>query len=110
MVRVVREPLSLVARRQGSMLTVIARGELDAAGAPTLHEAVGDAVDLGVTDVVVDCRGLRFADAAGVRALLDIKERLDAEGGSLILFAPAEPVQRALELIGVEKSFFVVGE
>ncbi|MDQ1372696.1 MAG: anti-sigma factor antagonist [Actinomycetota bacterium] len=106
----VREPLSLVARRQGKMLTMIARGELDAASAPTLTDAVDDALAQGVIDVLVDCRGMDFADTTGVGALLVIKTMLEERGGALILFAPREPVRRAFEVTGVETTFFVVGE
>jgi anti-anti-sigma factor len=106
----VRDPLSLVAQRQGNMLTVVARGELDAAGAPSLDEAVEDAVAHGVVDVVVDCRDLASADAVGVGTLVAIRHRLEEHGGTLILFGPCEPVRRALEITGVETAFFVVGE
>jgi anti-anti-sigma factor len=106
----VRDPLSLVARRQGNMLTVVARGELDGAGAPGLAEAVDDALAHGVVDVVMDCRDLASADTEGVAALIGIRRQLEEHGGTLILFGPGEPVRHALEVTGVETAFFVVGE
>jgi anti-sigma B factor antagonist len=99
---------SLATHRQGSMFTAIVRGELDGATSPELQAAVADAVAGGATDVLIDCRGLVFADSTGLGALVAAKAELEQKSGSLVLFGPPSAVRRALQVTGLLDTFLIV--
>lgn len=77
-------------------------GELDMATAPTLLEAAGPkAAEAG--DLELDLQNLSFIDSSGIRALLVLADTL-GQRGNLILFEPAEAVDRTLRLVGIERA------
>lgn len=73
-------------------------GELDVAETDGFLAATGD-VDGG--DVVLDLRDLAFIDSSGVRALLQLADRMD-EGDLLILRNPVPAVRRVFDLVSLE--------
>lgn len=79
------------------------RGEFDLASVPIFQAAVRD---LGLAcreRVVLDLRRLAFIDAAGLHAVLDLREEsLDVATALTILPGPRH-VQRVFELAGVEQ-------
>jgi anti-sigma B factor antagonist len=75
--------------------TFVLSGELDMASTDRVADAVGT-VD-GAGDVVFDLRALAFIDSSGIRALLQVAERLGE--GRLILDQPTEPVLRVFDLV-----------
>jgi anti-anti-sigma factor len=75
-------------------------GELDLAAAPRLSLAVDDLIAVGFDQVIIDLRRLTFIDASGVRLLLDLAQRSDADGWRLALVGGGEQVRRMLALTG----------
>jgi anti-anti-sigma factor len=61
----------------------------------------------GTRHLTVDVSGLRFADPAGLRALVLAAVLLKDRGGSLVLLRPQEPVARALALTGAGHMFTI---
>jgi anti-sigma B factor antagonist len=85
-------------------------GELDLATAPTLEQNIGEVVDEGAGDLVIDLRGLGFMDSTGLRALLGFRARLQEAERELVLVVSEGPVLRLLELTGLVARFTVVSE
>jgi anti-sigma B factor antagonist len=52
--------------------------------------------------VVVDLRSLEFMDPAGIRALINARERAEAVGARFRVIRGPEKVQRVLELAGLD--------
>ena len=76
------------------------RSTLDAAIADTLRAAV-DSVD-GAARLVLDLRGLSFIDSTGLHLLMASDERAKREGLQLTLIAPAPPIDRAIQVCGLD--------
>src|SRR5262245_10260112 len=76
-------------------------GELDLAGAPRL-EAVLAGLD---GDVEIDCSGLDFIDAAGLRVFRSAHDACAARGCSLVLVDPSPAVARLVQIVGMEDLF-----
>lgn len=76
-------------------------GELDLAGAPRVVEAVTGLCRDGAGSILLDIRGLRFLDSAGLRALLEAESVCAADGCSLSLTGAGPRVRRVFELAGV---------
>ena len=101
-----------VQRRRGDTI-VRPRGELDLATAETLHSALDAAIAETVSGpregmengarLVLDLRGLSFIDSAGLHLLVALDERAQRDGFQLTLLAPAAPVDRAIQLCGLDR-------
>ncbi len=65
---------------EGSQARVLVRGELDVAGAPELDAALARAYRAGVSDLVLDLRGVTFIDSSGIRCVIDAHHQSRARG------------------------------
>ncbi|MDT7649703.1 MAG: hypothetical protein QOI36_1109 [Pseudonocardiales bacterium] len=92
------------ADRNGASLRYDVRlvGELDLASVGSLTDALEALRDERPELVVIDLSELRFVDARGLSALVDIDRDLRAVGGSLVLARPDPHVRRVLTLTAVD--------
>lgn len=74
-------------------------GELDMSSADDLLRAVAGALE-EPGDLTLDMSGLAFIDSSGLRALIEISQRL--AGSTLFLAAPSEQVVKVLSLVRVD--------
>jgi anti-anti-sigma factor len=84
---------------------VAVRGEVDAATAPILQDALDDAVRATRGTLVLDLSGVGFLDSSGINVLLRVRALLGREERALVLVCPDGPVHRVLELAGIEDLF-----
>jgi anti-anti-sigma factor len=89
-----------VAADGGVVVKVV--GELDLATVPDVQHRLSELPLDAERQVVFDVEGVTFLSAAGVRAVLDAKERVGARGGTFVLRAPSRLVARVLRAAGVE--------
>jgi anti-anti-sigma factor len=81
--------------------TLVLRGELDMASAPTLDVALRR-VSTGVTDVLtLDLSELTFMDSTGLRALLLAGELCRQSASELIVIPGPPQIQRLFEVTGM---------
>lgn len=78
-------------------------GEGERHGAARLTEAIEQLIGAGHTDVIIDARSVRFLDPDCAQALQAAMERLQEEGGTLVLVDQSPPVERALKLLGLDQ-------
>jgi anti-anti-sigma factor len=87
---------------EGSVATVVGRGELDAFAAPELERAFGELA--GVTHLLVDLSGVAFMDSTAlgcvVRAARDCEER----GATLKVVLPTGPARRIFEITTLDRA------
>ena len=89
-----------VQRRDG-VAVVQPRGELDLVTVETLRAAL-DAIK-STERLVLDLRGLSFMDSTGLQLLVALHRRAQRDGLQLTLVAPAAPVDRAIQLCGLDQ-------
>jgi anti-sigma B factor antagonist len=77
------------------------RSTLDAAIAETLHAAL-NGIETGAR-VLLDLRGLSFIDSTGVHLLVELDERAQRDGFQLTLLAPKAPIDRAIQVCGLDQ-------
>lgn len=99
-----REPVVGLAER-GDILVLSLAGELDLADAPTLREALGDAVERAPKRLVVDLAEVTFVDSTVLGALVEARSKLG--GDAFALAAPGLEVRRALEVSGLDRHFTI---
>jgi anti-sigma B factor antagonist len=73
-------------------------GELDIATAPELERTLREAQSRARL-VVLDLRGLSFADSSGLHAVVDASTRAREAGGRLVLLRAPPDVDRTFEMI-----------
>jgi anti-sigma B factor antagonist len=86
---------------RGSAVVVRVQGEVDAATAPRMGQAV-DAQLARRRPVVLDLSEVEFMDLHGLAVLMRASRRTRAEGGSFALERPAPCVIRLLELVRLD--------
>jgi anti-anti-sigma factor len=99
---------SLVFSRALGKVIVHIHGALDADTAQELNDRLVDAIDEeGNRYLVVDLKATTAIDADGFSVLLDALQRMQENGGELILSGPSSAVARRLEAAGLDKVFVV---
>lgn len=84
---------------------VAVRGDVDAATAPILQDALDDAVRATDGALVLDLTGVEFLDSSGINVLLRVRALLGRTDRPLVLVCPPGPPRRVLELAGIEDLF-----
>ena len=82
---------------------VAAPEEIDMANARELESALLEATTNGPGTVVADMTRTRFCDSSGIRTLLAVHKRAQADGGELLLVVPGAAVLRAFAIIGIDR-------
>ena len=90
-----QSPFSAVERHVEGAQVVAFHGELDLASAPAAEEAL---VRAAGSAVLLDLSGLEFLDAAGLRAILRAKQRIEAGGDRLHIRGAKGIVRRIFEV------------
>ena len=81
--------------------SAVLSGELDLAGISTVQVALARFEG----DLSLDCSGLTFIDAAGLRTLIDAHSRSETKGTKLVLVHPSRCLVRLLELTNLSARF-----
>ena len=88
----------------GSWARVTAPTEIDLSCTPAMTSALDTAMTGGVEVVVVDMSATTFCDSAGVKVLVQGRQRAQAAGGKqLRLVLPPGKGRRVFELMGVDQ-------
>jgi anti-sigma B factor antagonist len=95
------EPFAVEVQRREAVAIVKPRGELDLVTVETLRAAL-DGIK-STERLVLDLSGLSFMDSTGLRLLMTLHRRAQQDGVQLTLVAPAAPVDRAIQLCGLDQ-------
>jgi anti-sigma B factor antagonist len=82
---------------------VAAPEEIDITNAEALRSALLAAAPHGHGTLVVDMTVTRFCDSAGMHTLLAAHNRVQAEGGELLLVIPDMAPLRAFQITGIDR-------
>lgn len=105
------ERFGVEVQRRDHVTIVQPHGELDLATVETLRSTLDAAVTatliaaldgIQIPCLVLDLRGLSFLDSTGLHLLAELDRRANRDGFQLTLHAPAAPVDRALQLSGLD--------
>jgi anti-anti-sigma factor len=77
---------------------VTVRGELDVSNSSWLHRCLHDAIDTGISEVVVDVEFLTFMDSSALRVIVGAHKQMRATGGRLTVLAPTPMVIRLFHI------------
>lgn len=98
--------LEVQTRQADNGVTVVApTGRLDVAGAPTLKDAISEALKNGQPRVVIDMEGVSFVDSTGLGSVIAALKQIRSSQGDLRLAAPNQQVRVVLELTTLDRVF-----
>jgi anti-anti-sigma factor len=98
--------LEVQTRQADNGATVVApTGRLDVAGAPTLKDAISEALKNGEPRVVLDLEGVSFVDSTGLGSVIAALKQIRSSQGDLRLAAPNQQVRVVLELTTLDRVF-----
>ena len=103
----VTEELSIGKAHAPGRVVVTVRGELDAASAPRLKDALHDLGREDDHDVIVDVEGLTFIDSSGVYVLIQALKRMSTEGRQLTLRGGDSRAYKVLDVCRLTSVFNV---
>ena len=87
----------------GDIRIVTIDDHLDTTTAPQLERALHGLIDNGDQRILIDCTELRYVNSAGLKALLLVAKRLEANSGALVLCALAPNVSMVFTMIGFDR-------
>ncbi len=85
---------------RGTVSAVTVSGELDAATAPKVHDALEKAYRAAEEMVVVDLTETSFCDSSGIETLLRFDRRATAGGLGVVVVGARPEVRRVFDLCG----------
>ncbi|MGH3480128.1 MAG: STAS domain-containing protein [Nocardioidaceae bacterium] len=93
------EEIAFMARAEGRQPTVVRLiGELDLVGVPQVRSVLAGLDG----DVELDCSGLDFIDAAGLRVIQEAHECCAVRGSKLVLVDPSPVVEHVLGIVELD--------
>jgi anti-anti-sigma factor len=97
--------IKLEVDQRGEVVVAHVSGELDVSGAPSLGDALFDAVPTSASGAVVDFTRLEFIDSSGIAMLFGLARKLASRRQEMRVVAPSgEPVARVLDLVDFDRA------
>jgi anti-anti-sigma factor len=96
------QPFAVDVQQRDDVAIVRPHGELDLATVDTLGAAL-DGIETAPR-LVLDLRGLSFIDSTGLRLMVALDQRARRDGFQLTLLAPAPPIDRAIQICGLDQT------
>jgi anti-sigma B factor antagonist len=100
--------LTIDATKDGSTCVLAVRGEVDVYTSPLLKSRLGEAIDEGCLDLIVDLDGVGFIDSSGLGALVSGLRRVKERSGSLRVVCTKENILKVFRITGLDKVFPIV--
>ena len=92
----------------GDRAVMTVTGELDVSNTAWLYECLHDAIDAGISEIVLDIEHLTYMDSTGLSVLVVANRRMQSAGGTLTVLSPTPTVQRLFDAAHVVPSLSVV--
>ena len=88
------------AGREKNAVIITVKGRMDAVSAPDFEKKLGDWIDEGEKNFIVDLGELDYISSAGLRSILATAKKLKAVNGQLLLSALKDVVKEVFDISG----------
>lgn len=90
--------MEIIKNRDGDKLELTLSCRLDTASSPQLEEVITGSLD-GVTELVLDFKGLQYVSSAGLRVLLGAQKAMNKQG-KMTLCNVSEVIKDVFDITG----------
>ncbi len=90
-------------KKRGDVRILYLSGRLDNPGSHDLAEAAKNVLASGEGHLLMNVEQLIYLNSSGLRALLEMKRKIQARGGKFAVCLPQGVVKRVIELVGFDK-------
>lgn len=101
--------LNITPRKVNGFQVLDVIGEIDVYTAPRFKEALGEIIDSGQNDLIVNLEQVTYMDSSGFGTLLSATKRLRPAGGAVNLVACNSAIDRMLRITRLNTIFGIYG-
>jgi anti-sigma B factor antagonist len=87
---------------------IAVRGEIDLFTAPELKQKLGEAMEAGRNQIVVDLSETTFLDSTALGVLIGAVKRLRSDSGRLVLVNVDANIAKTFEITGLDQIFTIL--
>jgi len=84
-------------------------GDVDASSSIRLDEAIGNAVQDGQQNLLIDCSNLNYISSAGLGVFMSYIEEIKVKNIQMVLFGLSEKVQNVFMVLGLDQLLNIKG-
>jgi len=92
--------MEISVKKEGKALVVSVAGRMDAVSAPEFERKLGDRINEGEVNFIIDLSELDYISSAGLRSMLVTAKKLKAKDGQILLAALKDTVKEVFEISG----------
>lgn len=71
-------------------------------------DAVGKAIEKGITACIIDISGLRYINSSGIGVLITVLTKFRNKGGEVYLMKPSDSIQKLLVITKLNAIFQII--
>lgn len=94
-----------VRQAQGDTYVVDLNGEIDVYTSPKVKDAIGDLIDKGHYNLVINLEKVRYIDSTGLGVLIGGLKRVREHGGTVNLVCTNPQIKKIFDITGLVKIF-----
>lgn len=85
---------------KGGVTIIKIGGNLDIQSAPKLNTKLGEAIDGGVKNIILNLADVDYIASAGLGAIVSNNGRLRKQGGEILISGMSDKIQKIFKLLG----------
>lgn len=94
-----------VRESKGDMYVVELNGEIDVYTSPKVKDAIGELIDKGHYNLVINLEKVRYIDSTGLGVLIGGLKRVREHGGTVNLVCTNPQIKKIFDITGLVKIF-----
>ncbi|MCH8804868.1 MAG: STAS domain-containing protein [Planctomycetes bacterium] len=103
-------PLRIRMTGEGDTRVIEVTGEVDLNSSPQLRGKMLELIEQYKGRLVVDLAGVNYMDSSGVGTMVELKRRVERQGGSVVLARLQPRVRSVFEITQLDKFFTIVDD
>jgi anti-anti-sigma factor len=89
--------------KMDNILILKPTGRLDTESSPSLEDTIGEQINGGEKNVILDLSDVPYLSSQGLRVILTAAKLADAAGGKLVVSSPQDAVKTIFNITGVRQ-------
>ncbi len=87
---------------------IIIEGDVDASSSIYLDQAISTAIESGIKNIFIDCRGLNYISSAGLGVFMSYIDEMSENEVNFIIYGLTEKAQNVFQILGLDQLLKIV--